>query len=136
MSAIPYLGAVNAGDVIRVRFPFVRCEYDEHDCDEYGVSVTTVKSWKPGVEFVACGHYGDDTESVCDAEGWMVLTVVDLHRPGRFPARVFFTRSWIDPEGKPFGKGGLHIMTKQAFVRRARGYMHEYRLRAELETSE
>jgi hypothetical protein len=123
---------MKAGDVFRVKYPFVRAEYEEHDADEYGLSVTTVKSWKPGVEFIACGYYGDDTEAVCDAEGEMVLTVIDVHKPGRFPARVFFTRSWVDPDGKAFGKGALRITTVPAFKRRTAGYMHEYTLRAEV----
>jgi hypothetical protein len=126
---------MKAGDIFRVKYPFVRTEYEEHDADEYGVSVTTVKSWKPGVEFITVGYYGDDTEAVCDAEGEMVLTVIDVHKPGRFPARVFFTRKWVDPDGKAFGKTKLHIMTQQAFQRRTAGYMHEYVLRTSEEAT-
>jgi hypothetical protein len=32
----------------------------------------------------------------------------------------------VRPDGKEFGKGGLHITTVPAFKRRAAGYMHEY----------
>jgi hypothetical protein len=120
---------MKAGEVFRVKYPFVRFDFDELAGDLEG-GVVTVKSWKPGVEFVPVGYYGEDSEGVCDGEGEMVLTVVDVHKPGRFPSRVFFTRSWVDPDGKAFGKGGLHIMTAQAFKRRVAGYMHEYRLRA------
>lgn len=60
----------------------------------------------------------------------MVLTVIDHFKPGRFPARVFFTRRWVTPDGKEFGKGKLHIATIPAFKRRATAYMHEYELRA------
>jgi hypothetical protein len=118
-----------AGDIFRVKYPFVRCEVDVPDPDPEGFGMVTIKSWKPGVEFVPCGPIGDDSEGVCDGEGEMVLTVVDVHKPGRFPARVFFTRSWIDPEGKAFGKGGLHILIAQVFKRRVTGYAHEYRIR-------
>lgn len=121
---------MKAGDIFRVKFPFVRCEVDicDEDPESFGGFVT-IKSWKPGVEFVPCG-IGDDSEAVCDAEGEMVLTVVDVHKPGRFPSRVFYTRRWVNPDGKEFGKGALRITTLTAFKRRAAGYMHEYELRA------
>lgn len=118
-----------AGDVFRVRYPFVRCEVDTPDDDPEGVGYVRIISWTPGVEFVDKPPTGEDNEAVCDGEGEMVLTVVDTHRPGKFPTRVFFTRAWVDPDGKTFGKSGLHIMTAQAFKRRAAGYMHEYRQR-------
>lgn len=129
---------MKAGDVFHVRYPFVRCEVDVPDPDPEGFGFVTIKSWKPGVEFeeVGCGYGAPDVESVCDAEGQMVLTVVDVHKPGRFPSRVFFTRRWIDPDGNEFGKGGLHITTVQAFKRRAAGYMHEYRIRTAEEVKE
>lgn len=121
---------MKAGDVFRVKFPFVRCEVDVPDDDPEGVGYAKISSWTPGVEFV--NVYPDDSEAVCDGEGEMVLTVVDVHKPGRFPARVFFTRSWVTPDGKTFGKGALRITTAQAFKRRAAGYMHEYRNRKEV----
>jgi hypothetical protein len=119
---------VTAGDVFCVRFPFVRETVDLPDDDPEGVGFVRVQSWKPGVRFEALPPYGEDSESVADAEGQMVLTVVDVHRPGRFPTRVFFTRAWVDPDGKTFGKGALRITTMQAFKRRAGSYQHEYRV--------
>lgn len=116
------------GDVFRVKYPFLRCEVDVADSDPEGQGYATIQSWKPGVEFVPSGPYGEDSEAICHAEGEMVLTVVDVHKPGKFPARVFFTRRWVRPDGKEFGKGGLHINTVPAFKRRAAGYMHEYEL--------
>ncbi|MES2950309.1 MAG: hypothetical protein V4858_17335 [Pseudomonadota bacterium] len=122
---------INSGDVFRVKYPFVRVTVEVPDSDPEGQGFATIQSWRPGVEFVPCGPCGDDSEAQCNAEGEMVLTVVDVHKPGKFPARVFFTRQWVDPNGKAFGKGKLHIMTAQAFKRRARGYMHEYEITPE-----
>jgi hypothetical protein len=121
---------VKAGEVFRVKYPFVRCEVDVGDPDPEGQGFATISSWKPGVEFVACGPYGEDAEAICHAEGEMILTVVDVFKPGRFPTRVFYTRQWVSPERKAFGKGGLHIATAEAFKRRATKYMHEYRIEA------
>ena len=64
--------------------------------------------------------------------GSMVLTVVDVFKPGRYPARVFYTRQWIDPDGKVFGKSALRMTTVSAFLRRTRGYMHDFYLDGEL----
>lgn len=85
----------------------------------------TVQSWRPGVRWV---QVYDDSEAEAEGIGAMLLTVIDVHKPGRFPARVFFTRQWRDPDGKVFGKGGLRITTVPAFLRRTKGYMHEFEL--------
>lgn len=116
------------GDVFRVRFPFVRESVDVPDYDPEGQGFATIISWKPGVRFEDYTGYGD-VESVCDGEGFMVLTVVDTFKPGRFPTRVFYTRRWVDPDGKEFGKGKLHVTICSAFTRRATCYQHDYVLR-------
>jgi len=118
------LPAVEIGKTYRVRYPFVLAMVDLPDPDPEGPGFYTTKSWRPGVE-----HGNDDNGdgwSAADGHGEMLLTVVDVHKPGRFPARVFFTRQWQDPAGKVFGKGKLHIMTLPAFKRRLGGYLHEY----------
>lgn len=115
------------GDVFRVKYPFLRCKVDVADSDPEGQGFATIQSWKPGVEFHT-DNYGNEGPTTCDGEGEMVLTVVDVLKPGKYPTRVFFTRRWVRPDGKEFGKGGLHISTVPAFKRRAAGYMHEYEL--------
>lgn len=113
------------GLVAEVPYPFVRSTYQEIDEDEGGVTFNERPTWKPGTRFEDVGH--GDVECYADAIGRMVLTVVDVHKPGRFPTRVFYTRQWIDPDGKRFGKTGkLHIATVDAFRRRAGGYWHEF----------
>lgn len=115
------------GEVFTVPYPFSRSTYEAIDCDENGINVATVPSWKvgPTSEYVQ----PDDTESVADAMGKCVLTVVSVHKPGKYPARVFFTRTWIAPDGKAFGKAKLRIATASAFAVLAGGYRHEFRLR-------
>lgn len=124
---------VKAGDVFRVKYPFVLVKVDVPDSDPEGVGFATIDSWAPGVRYEALPPYGEDSEAVCDGEGAMVLAVADVHKPGRFPTRVFFTRQWVTPNGKTFGKGGLHIAVLPAFKRRATGYMRPYRLCAAIE---
>jgi hypothetical protein len=111
----------DAGDVFRVRYPFVRCKATI--CGEDGPE--EIDSWRPGVVYELCGPYGD-TDIVAHGEGEMVLTVIDVHKPGRFPTRVFYTRKFVSPDGNMFGKGGLRMTTVDAFKRRASGYLLAY----------
>jgi hypothetical protein len=56
----------------------------------------------------------------------MILTVVETFKPGRFPTRVFYTRQFIDPDGKTFGKSRLHIVTLEKFRRISAKYRLPY----------
>lgn len=114
---IPTPGAFYEG-----RYPFVRSTYTAYDGD----GPAEVPCWKPGVRIEY--YCPDDTEMVADAEGAIILTVVSVHKPGKFPTRVFFTRRWRDPKGHEFGKGALRCATVAHFHTLARGYRHEYRI--------
>lgn len=111
---------VVAGAVFAVRYPFVR---DTFSLPDFEGDDEVFPTWKPGCAYRSYGL--DDTEGFCHAEGQMELTVIDVHRPGKYPTRVFFTRQWITPEGKRFGKTNLRIMTLPAFKRRAAGWFAE-----------
>lgn len=87
-----------------------------------------IKSWRPGVLIESCGPYGEDTDIVANGEGEMVLTVIDVHKPGHFPRRVFYTRAFVSPDGHTFGKRGLRITTVDAFRRRCAGYRLHYEI--------
>jgi len=110
--------------VYRVKFPFVMKDTSYHDAT--GEFIPD-EGWVPGCDGEIV--YPDDSEMVADDEGEMVLTVVDIHKPGRFPTRVFYTRKFIDPDGKEFGKNKLYITTVPTFERRASGYYFEYRVK-------
>lgn len=101
-------------------YPFSRSEFQEYD----GEGVSTRHCWRPGCETDIDDRGRSDL--VAEGVGAALLTVVDVHRPGKFPARVFFTRQWRDPEGNVFGKGALHITTKANFTRLLRGYRHTF----------
>lgn len=82
------------------------------------------KSWRPGVRFEMISH--EDSGAFADAVGKQVLIVVGIYKPGTFPERTFYTRQWVSPRGKRFGKTRLHIMTTQAFRRLIKGYRYSY----------
>lgn len=119
--------AVVEGMEFRVPYPFVRSEYSAFDGEGY----STIKTWKPGVVFEERFIPPDDmdTDSVAEGVGEMILTVVSVHKPGRFPTRVFFTRRWKTPVGTEFGKSACRCVTIEKFRRLAKGYAHEFVVR-------
>jgi hypothetical protein len=115
-------------EVFEVVYPFVRDTFTTHEADSEGAFGAEIPTWKPGTrnEMV----YPDDCESVADALGAQILTVVSRHKPGRFPARVFYTRQWRDPDGRVFGKGGCRVATAEKFKRLSTRYGHPFKLKS------
>lgn len=111
----------SADRIFKVKFPFVTTSWTEMTAD----GPEPHASWKPGTEFVEDGPEGEGNLH-CHAEGWMVLTVIDTFKPGRFPERVFYTRQWIDPDMRVFGATKLHMATVEKFRRISRRYLHDY----------
>lgn len=110
------------GKNYEVKFPFVGIVYNVYDHD----GLYQDEGWKPGCRSEPV--HPDDFELVADGEGEMILTIVDIHKPGKYQERVFYARKWRDPDGKEFGSGRLHITTTTTFKRRAAGYYHAYRV--------
>lgn len=121
---------ITAGRVFAVAYPFVLEDVDVPPGDPEALELVTIKIWRPGVEWE---QEDEGSAAACaDAFGEMLLTVVDVHKPGRFPTRVFYMRQWKDPTGKVFGKGGLRIATLEKFKRLCRGYRHDIWVDGEL----
>lgn len=108
--------SLSKGDGFTVVYPFVRSTYTDVSTEGY----PELPTWRPGVEYRQCGP--EDTEAYADAEGLARFTVVDVFKPGHYPARVFYTRKFIDPDGREFGKPGLRIATLEKFRRLTSGY--------------
>lgn len=113
---------IKVGAEIEVAHPFVRDTYHGFDAD----GPVAQKTWRPGTRAEMLPP--DSAEEVADALGTQIFTIVSIHKPGRFPSRVFFTRRWRDPDGREFGKTKCHIKTLQAMRRRVRGFSYEFRL--------
>lgn len=110
------------GALFEARYPYVRETVSLFDGDGMAEQL----SWKPGTRGEARGP--EDAEMVADAEGTIILTVVGVFKPGRFPTRVFFTRRWRDPDGREFGKGNCRMTTVAKFYELSRGYRHYYEM--------
>lgn len=106
-----------------VAFPFVRCKVDIHDGEG---GATTVDSWRPGTRAVMV--YPDDSEDVADGMGTMNLAEVSRHKPGRYPERVFYVRTFTDPDGRTFGKTHLRMTTAQNYRRLCSGHAYPFRM--------
>lgn len=110
-------GSIEEGRTYEIECPFVREAYTDYN--EGGPF--EAQTWRPGVIWEECSP--EDVEAVADGLGKVLYTVVrvaELPRP--YPARVFFVREWIDPNGKRFGRRCLRIMSIGAFRRRLAGY--------------
>ncbi len=120
---------METGQTIKIPYPFCHATYRKYDSyDGTGVETDT---WRPGVDFVdSCfGPEGPESQdAIADALGFMLVTIIDIHKPGTYPERVFYVRKWENPDGKVFGKTGLRITTTQAFLRLLKGYRHEFEI--------
>lgn len=109
-------------------YPFVRYVatlLDEDDGRPY-----QTEGWRPGCDFETDEDalpYFHVKDYFAHGTGSMVLDVVATFKPGRFPERVFYTRRWVDPDGREFGKTGkLQIATAGQFRRLLKGYRHPF----------
>ena len=111
------MAEIEAGKTFNVKCPFVRSIYSGRDID----GPFSVLSWKPGIEWEPVGP--DSSIPIAHGEGSGIYHIVDVHAlPRPYPARVFYKRSWVDPDGQAFGKGALRITTVGAFRRRINGF--------------
>ncbi len=120
---LPPLG-LSEGRTYEAWYPFLREEYQgpptqvgPEDWLESPVETT----WRPGWKFEPLPPYGEDTEEVWDGAGEQLRTVISIHKPGTYPARVFYVRQWRDPDGKVFGKTALRVIAASAFRTWLRG---------------
>lgn len=115
--------AIKEGCTYVAPYPFTR-ERVTLPPDEDDGGSCTIETWRPGC--MVDTNERNNTEWAADDVGTMLLSVVSIHRPGKYPTRVFYTRQWRDPDGKVFGKPGLRMTTMQAFLRLCRGYRFDF----------
>lgn len=115
------------GQVVKVDYPFSRTEYTPPPGEDGNFN--TILSWRPGIWYLPNGH--DDADVLADGMGKMILSVVSIHKPGKWPARVFYVREWKTPDGKVFGKQRCKVMAQSAFKGLLRGYRHDFKMATE-----
>lgn len=113
------------GAIFEVVHPFIKDKWQAIDED----GPCYAESWRPGVKFEPISP--EDSGAFADGVGKQILTVISIHKPGRFPERVFYTRQWEAPNGKRFGKRRLLVKTSQDFRRIIAGYRYPYDLNEE-----
>lgn len=114
-----------SGQRFEVKYPFI---YDDTPSGYHHPDGAPLDDgrWRPGTRGEVRGQYGDDSGEVADAVGTQIITVVSIHKPGRFATRVFYTQKWIDPDGRTFGKNACRAMTLEKFRRRTAGFAIPY----------
>jgi len=110
---------IKEGDVFEIDYPFSRTVYLDQEGGES-------QTWNPKPYYIQTQY--DEGVLMADANGKCVLTVVSVHRPGKFPTRVFYTRKFINPDGATFGKSKLIIKTVGVFRKYSAGYMEVYKI--------
>lgn len=109
------MSGIEVGRTYAVTCPFTRDVFSEWGEDGVAHSLT----WKPGVRWTE----GEYPEAIAHGVGQVLYSVVSVHElPRPYPARVFYTRQWVSPDGKAFGKKALRVTTREAFRRRLAGY--------------
>lgn len=106
--------------VRRVAYPFSSSTYQAFDSD----GPYTEECWRPGTRAEQVDE--GQAEYVSDGLGLMLLEEVGRFKPGRYPERVFYVRTWVDPDGKAFGRRHLRMTTATTFARLLKGYRHPY----------
>lgn len=116
---------INVDQSYDIVFPFLVTTFSplpESD-GEGGVSFPEEReTWRPGWAPYA-NQYTEG--SYCHGWGREFRKVVSIHKPGRYPERVFYTRLWLDPDGRAFGKGSLRMTTTAAFKSWASGARYD-----------
>lgn len=101
--------ALEVGRAYEAWHPFKREQYTGFD-EEGGFASET---WVPGWRYEPCGP--EDVEEVWDGEGVQLRTIVSIHKPGKYPERVFYVRQWRDPDGRVFGNTALRVVVTPTF---------------------
>jgi len=115
------MNKIYSNDIYFVKYPFVKVKISLFDGED---GFNELVSWRPGT--LPRMIYPDDSEEFAHAEGKMKLSVVDTFKPGKYPERIFYTRKFIDPDGKEFGKNNLHICSIQKFRRISTSFYYDY----------
>lgn len=101
-------------DIFEVEFPFHRPRRGPFP-------------WKPGSRMMTClAEFQSHLEA--DGMGRMLLNRISVHKPGTYPERTFYTRTWVDPDGNQFGKPDLKITASYRFKSLCSGYGRLFRL--------
>ena len=112
----------------RIAYPFVQEPITLMD-DE---GPYTMLAWRPGViePPLEMRSYGDgwaDFIRWCHGIGACVLTEIEkVVLPKPYQPRIFYVRTWVDPDGKAFGKTTLRVCTETKFLAMLQGYFYPY----------
>lgn len=106
----------------RVIYPFHKGKRELYD--EAADARLEKEVWEAGVTWDQIDEY--EAIACADAVGTMVLVEIGRYTPPGYRERVFFTRYFIDPDGKEFGKKDLRMVGAAKFRRLCQGFRFGY----------
>ncbi|PHR03339.1 MAG: hypothetical protein COB29_13275 [Sulfitobacter sp.] len=103
------------GEKIESVFPFVR----------EGLQLGGFPYWRPGVAFEDDEY---DRYAYAHGNGKQVLNVLDIYTPIGRGTVVFYTRSWIDPDGGTTKNSRMLMKGEKAFSNLVKGICYDYEI--------
>lgn len=95
---------------------------------------TCFVGWRPGA-WAQKADGPDSAVAAAHAMGTCRFDVLGEYKPGRFPTRVFFTQTYIAPDGTELRGRGLRIKVKHHFVRQTQHIGFEFEIDPDLEVT-
>ncbi|PCI04587.1 MAG: hypothetical protein COB78_09855 [Hyphomicrobiales bacterium] len=107
--------------MFEVKYPFALDKYPSYS------DTPAQEVWIPGFKVSE-----DETENgnilYAHDHGKAIYTVVSIHRPGKYPIRVLYTRHWVDPTGTAIKGKGLRCLSIAKFKRDSTKYAYDDRV--------
>jgi hypothetical protein len=103
-------------EVTRNVYPFIRTEFTLYE--EEGAC--TLPSWEPGVIRT------DAEEGIAHGLGLQILTLLHVINIPSYRTRVIYNQTWVDPDGKSFGKKTLRFCSLRKYMSLRGGFRFPY----------
>lgn len=81
--------------------------------------------WRPGA-WESEPRHNDDPMPACHGLGFVYFKVVSVHKPGRYPTRVFYTRRFVTPDDEALPESGCLCVTMEKFKRLRKDFYVPY----------
>ena len=116
---------IEAGEIFSHPYPFFRCKTVDYSKLDIPNQPKT-ESWRPGTYWKQDAN--GEADCLADGVGERIFEIVSIHKPGKYPTRVFYLQRWKDPDGKEFERkrNPLRITSVGNFRVMLKGYRYSY----------
>lgn len=96
----------------------------------FTLDTTGAYKWRPGAwekePRAAQGYWERDDIAACHGLGFVYFTVISVHKPGRYPTRVFYSRHHVTPDNEVLPESGCLCVTMEKFNRLRKDFQVPY----------